>query len=81
MTEHDEDGIPLLDDIVRTGGPDAGTTADGAAASEDATLSEAEIEAIAARVVERHTQAIEEAVARAIRKALEAKQAGRTPGS
>ncbi len=65
MAEQDDDGIPLLDDIVR-----AGRAANGATESDKTTLTDAEIEAIAARVVERHTKEIEEAVARAIRKAL-----------
>ncbi|MEX1082420.1 MAG: hypothetical protein WD382_05355 [Halofilum sp. (in: g-proteobacteria)] len=75
MTEQDDDGIPLLNDIVRAGRAPNGTTE-----GEQTRLTEAEIEAIAARVVERHTQEIEEAVARAIHKALDAKQAGRDNG-
>ncbi len=75
MSEQDEDGIPLLDDIVRTG-----RSAGAASERGSGGLSEAEIEAIAARVVERHTKEIEAAVARAIRKALEAKQAGSATG-
>lgn len=66
----DDEGIPVLRDVVRhgnrrTANGDTGSTV-GATG-----LTEAEIEAIAARVVERHANAIEAAVARAIRAALE----------
>ncbi len=68
MTESNEDdGIPLLEDVVRTGRE---TDRRGAAQDDTPALSEDAIEAIAARVVERHTHEIEQAVARAIRQAL-----------
>lgn len=79
MAEHDDDGIPLLDDIVRTGRPTGGSESPAPDSAKTA-LSEADIEAIAARVVERHTREIEQAVARAIRKALESKQNGHSEG-
>ncbi|MEF8834142.1 MAG: hypothetical protein V5A42_04710 [Halofilum sp. (in: g-proteobacteria)] len=62
----DDDAIPLLEDVVRSG-----REASPRRAAQDApSLSEDDIEAIAARVVERHTHQIEQAVARAIRQAL-----------
>lgn len=63
----DDDDVPLLDDIVRPGNP-VPKDRDG-----NPTLTQEEIEAIAARVVERHTKRIEDAVARAIKAALELK--------
>lgn len=69
----EDDGIPLLDDIVHTSGGNGPR-------SEGAGLSDTEIEAIAARVVERHAQQMvrdmEQAVARAIRTALNVKARG-----
>ena len=78
----DEDDIPLLEDILRPGdtppaAPRSTSPPNEVPASNDQpagpTLTDEEIEAIAHRVVERHTARIEEAVARAIRKALEIK--------
>ena len=79
----DEDDIPLLEDILRPGdtppaAPRSTDTPTEPAAHQDhrpddPALSDEEIEAIAHRVVERHAARIEEAVARAIRKALEIK--------
>ena len=70
MAQSDEDDdIPLLDDIIRPG--------DGPAPKDDQgrpTLTRSEIEAIAARVVERNASRLEEAVARAISAALERKE-------
>ncbi len=77
-----DDDIPLLEDIVRPGqgeaarsdpraGPSQASTS--AAGREQLPLSDAEIEAIAARVVERHIGTIEQAVARAIRAAIRLK--------
>lgn len=63
----EDDSIPLLDDVVRPGN---GQPARPRQETERA-LSEAEIEAIAARVVERHAKTMEAAVARAIRAALD----------
>jgi hypothetical protein len=76
------DQIPMLEDIVRPGSVDPGQIRDsapGEASTEGRTdrdalpLSDAEIEAIAARVVERHIGNIEQAVARAIRTAIRIK--------
>lgn len=75
--EDDDDRIPLLEDVVRVGREAAIERS-----AQGETLSEAEIEAIAARVVERHTKEMEQAVARAIRTALEHKQrSDREPGT
>lgn len=71
-----DDEIPLLEDIVRPGS--------GASPKDDQgrpTLTESEIEAIAARVVERHSARIEQAVARAIRAALDMKARQQQGGS
>ena len=82
MNDDDEDDIPLLEDILRPGDtpPAAPRSTDPRPQTPEPddrqdgpTLTDAEIEAIAHRVVERHTARIEEAVARAIRKALEIK--------
>jgi hypothetical protein len=78
------DQIPMLEDIVRPGSVDPGQIRDSASSdasgdSESQTdlgalpLSDAEIEAIATRVVERHIGNIEQAVARAIRTAIRIK--------
>ena len=69
----DNKDIPVLNDLVQRGDKRAAPAVDtptpqGAPAS---GLSEAEIEAIATRVIERHTRLMEEAVARAIQKAIE----------
>jgi hypothetical protein len=74
MSDH-EDDVPLLENILRPGdGPaDKPPREAGGEQSDGPTLSAAEIDAIAHRVVERHNQRLEEAVARAIRKALEIK--------
>jgi hypothetical protein len=63
-----DDDIPLLEDIVRPGSGPSPKDEQGRP-----TLTESEIEAIAARVVERHSARIEQAVARAIRTALDMK--------
>ena len=67
MAQDDDEDVPLLDDIVRPGNP-APKDHEGRV-----TLTEEEIEAIAARVVERHTGKIEAAVTRAIEAALDLK--------
>lgn len=73
--DDEDDNIPLLEDVLRPGDPSrsANRHGSGSANPGDGSLSEAEIEAIAARVVERHTQRIEAAVARAIHQAIEMK--------
>jgi len=82
MAGDNDDDIPMLEDIVRPGNGnsrDPGAT-DGA--SRQPRLSEAEIEAISRRVVERYVAQIERAIARAIRSALQvkARQQRRHPG-
>ncbi len=83
-----DDQIPMLEDIVRPGSVDPSQIRDSApsqASSESQTdrdalpLSDAEIEAIAARVVERHIGNIEQSVARAIRTAIRMKNRQKTP--
>jgi len=73
--DDEDDDIPLLQAVLRPG--DAGNTSERApntpSRSADVPLSDAEIEAIASRVVERHTKRMEEAVARAIRQAIDVK--------
>lgn len=76
-TEDDNpDDIPVLRDVVRPGrerpAPDAGT-AEAAAGDSAASLSDAEIEAIAQRIVEGYTERLEAAIERGIRRALEIK--------
>lgn len=73
--DDEDDDIPLLEDVLRPGDTGkAGPTPDTArSSSTDAPLSDAEIEAIASRVIERHTKRMEEAVSRAIRQAIDMK--------
>ena len=77
MTE--DDGIPTLDQIVRTGTERRGNPGEPRQQAEEEknppTLSDAEIEAIAKRVMDRYAEALENTIARAIRKALERKNA------
>ncbi len=76
----DKQGIPVLNDVVRRGQDKAAQAPHQSAPQRQSTvLSEAEIEAIAARVVERHSKRIEEAVARAISKAIEQRSGGSEP--
>ena len=69
----DNKDIPVLNDLVQRGdkGSAPATQTSGRRSAPGSGLSEAEIEAIAARVIERHTKLMEEAVARAIQKAIE----------
>lgn len=77
MTEsNDDDGIPLLQDVVRAGRE---TTPRRRGDQDPPSLSEDDIEAIAARVVERYVPHMEQAVARAIREALA--EQGAEPGT
>ncbi|MDZ7749812.1 MAG: hypothetical protein U5K43_14195 [Halofilum sp. (in: g-proteobacteria)] len=72
----DDDDIPLLEDIIRPGaGPQPKDAGGGP------TLTADEIEAIAARVVERHGAELEAAVARAIRAALDIRAGHERRGS
>lgn len=75
-----EDDIPTLTEVVRPG-DGRRTDASEPGTTSGPTLSSAEIEAIAARVVERETARIEQAVARAITEALEARAGQRQTGS
>ena len=68
--QDDDDDIPTLHDVVRPGnGRPRGGGNPGPGASAP-PLTEAEIEALAHRVLERHSAEIEQALARAIRSAL-----------
>lgn len=78
MTDQADDNIPVLRDLVRPGRTKTASRAgigdaDGGPSS---GLSKAEIEAIAARVIERHVAAMERSVERAIRKAQEFRRRG-----
>jgi len=75
MADSEDDGIPILDEIVRPGNGSAPGSSPGRSSADNPapTLSQAEIEAIANRVIERYSQEIELAIARAIREALQAK--------
>lgn len=77
MAEQDDDNIPLLDEVVRQGNGEPkqpqGKQAGNGRGNDEPGLSDAEIEAIANRVVERYTRAMQQAVARAIRQALQVK--------
>lgn len=69
MAGTDNDDIPELHDIVRAGTGHAGQRQDNNPRT--APLTEREIEAIAARVIERYSDHLERAVARAITSALQ----------
>lgn len=71
--DDEDENIPILEDVLRPGNLARGGTNGETRQSIDSTLTDAEIEAIASRVVERHTQRMEEAVARAIRQAIDMK--------
>lgn len=76
MSESDDEdeNIPILEDVLRPGNAArSGANSKQTQTSDEAGLTDAEIEAIASRVVERHTQRMEEAVARAIRQAIDMK--------
>lgn len=69
-----DDDIPILDDVVRPGNGRGGRKNDPQAQQQSSTLTDEDIEAIAARVMERYSEALEKAIGRAIRKALERKE-------
>lgn len=71
MAGTSKDDIPELHDVVRPGAEGRGQQQDDRPRA--ASLTENEIEAIAARVIERYSDHLEQAVARAISAALEAK--------
>lgn len=71
MAASDDDDIPELHDIVRPGAGASGQRQQGDARTP--ALTEDEIEAIAARVIERYSEHLEQAIARAIAAALQAK--------
>lgn len=73
----EDDGIPTLSQVVRPGSErraNAGERRRQQQNPSDApTLTDAEIEAIAKRVMDRYAEALENTIERAIRKALERK--------
>lgn len=71
MAGTSKDDIPELHDIVRPGAEGRGQQQDDRPRT--AALTENEIEAIAARVIERYSDQLEQAVARAITAALQVK--------
>lgn len=82
MANQQDDDIPTLEDVLRPGNANpADRRAGGGPARGGTALSQAEIEAIAARVIKRETARIETAVARAITRALELKARGQLPVS
>ncbi len=85
MANKDDDNIPTLHDVLR---PGDGTPArrSGEASNTDrergdAPLTEAEIEAIAHRVIEQHTEHLQKAITEAIHAAIDAKSRERQSGS
>lgn len=79
--EDDDDNIPTLHDILRPGdgaparrsGEASDTNPDGDRERDDAPLTAAEIEAIAHRVIEQHTEHLHKAITAAIHEAIDAK--------
>lgn len=68
-----DDDIPILDDIVRPG--TNGRRANDQQEEQSApALTDEEIEAIAQRVMDRYSAALEKSIARAIRRALDRKE-------
>jgi len=72
-----DDDIPVLDDVLRPGsnGRRAG---DSKQQDQSSGLSDEEIEAIARRVMDRYSAALERSIANAIRRALDRKADGET---
>ncbi len=69
-----DDDIPTLDDVVRPGNGRGNGKRNNPERQQSPTLTDEEIEAIAARVMERYSEALEKAIERAIRRALERKE-------
>jgi len=74
---NEDDGIPTLDQVVRPGAERRTEPRESRKGSGQATLSDAEIEAIVARVMDRYAEALEKSIERAIRRALERKESDR----
>lgn len=81
MGNEDDDNIPTLHDILRPGdgapaqrSEDASETgSQGDDEHHNAPLTETEIEAIAHRVIEKHTEHLRQAITEAIHEAIDAK--------
>lgn len=81
--DEDDDDIPILNEVLRPGEGRPARRADESAANErrhESPLTDAEIEAIASRVIERHTERMREAVTRAIRQAIDLRNRERQAG-
>ncbi|MDZ7828259.1 MAG: hypothetical protein U5K33_01835 [Halofilum sp. (in: g-proteobacteria)] len=67
-----DDDIPILDDVVRPGS-NGGRANDRRTSEHSTGLTDEEIEAIARRVMDRYSAALERSIANAIRRALDRK--------
>ncbi|MDZ7788567.1 MAG: hypothetical protein U5K73_10690 [Halofilum sp. (in: g-proteobacteria)] len=76
-SEDDDENIPTLHDVLRPGDGAPSRRSDEPSESggerADSPLTAAEIEAIAHRVIEQHTEHLQEAITRAIHEAIDAK--------
>lgn len=85
MANEDDDNLPTLHDVLRPGdGAPArrsGEASDASRERNDAPLTEAEIEAIAHRVIEQHTEHLQKAITDAIHEAIDTKNRERQSGS
>ncbi len=80
--EDEDDNIPTLHDILRPGdgaparrsGERSSTGSDAAREHDASPLTEAEIEAIAYRVIEQHTEHLHKTITEAIHEAIDAKK-------
>lgn len=84
MTNEDDENIPTLHDVLRPG-DGAPARSSGEASNtdrerDDALLTEAEIEAIAHRVIEQHTEHLQKAITEAIHEAIDTKNRERQSG-
>lgn len=84
----DDNNIPTLHDILRPGdgaparrsGMASDADSDTESAHDASPLTEAEIEAIAHRVIERHTEHLHKAITEAIQEAIDTKNGERQSG-
>ncbi|WP_067562926.1 DUF2486 family protein [Halofilum ochraceum] len=88
MGNEDDDNIPTLHDILRPGDgaparrtdETSDTEPETASERSDSPLTEAEIEAIAHRVIEKHTEHLRQAITQAIHEAIDTKNGERQSG-
>jgi len=82
--EDDDENIPTLHDVLRPGdgGPSrrSGEPSESDGERTDSPISAAEIETIAHRIVEQHTEHLQEAITQAIHEAIDAKTRQRPSG-